>query len=239
MKTKQCYWSAIAAVALYLLATPAPSHAGIIIAAASPLNTPGTLTINFANQPEGATQVGDTVGGAPNYSFNFTTSDAGVNLSSGGSKIENATAANGFHTLMVAPQLSSIGFTYLDFQANSAQHFTPSNSDFVLTVTYVNSLGVESTTAPTALKFPWEGDNGQNQHYYVQSTAGDVMTKLSISYKPLTPDPTNNVITDIHNWDVLTAAVPAVPEPTSLVIMGLGLACWPVVRRMNRPRTSV
>lgn len=72
---------------------------------------------------------------------------------------------------------------------------------------------------PKSLNFPWEGNNGQNQHYHVLATGSDVITKVVISYDPPDPLPgeTVNAIGDIHNIDVTT-----VPEPTSLAIFGVG-----------------
>ncbi|MDX1927557.1 MAG: hypothetical protein SFV81_13630 [Pirellulaceae bacterium] len=247
-KKNQLYWIAAIALLVGVLVAPARSQAGVITVAQGQIPHPsGTQTINFAHQPLSGTVVGDTNPPNPKLFFDFTANYSKLHANGSGIDTRDMLNTNqpgpGYTTISVTPQLPWIGWTYMDFQADSFLKIappTPPNQDlseFKFTVNYVNSAGVIQSPEVVKLHFPWEGNNGDSQHYYMQADPGYVITSFSLSYS----DPNNptNTIQDMHNWDVTYAPVPGVvPEPASLAIWGSIGLCGLVVGRRRRNKQT-
>jgi hypothetical protein len=172
-------------------------------------------SVNFTPANNGTTVVGDT-NPAPVYNVFadlLSAPGAGTILHGSGSVVDTGSGGLGFYTIAIRPE-TGYAWTAIEFMLNSMQNLAKDTSER-LTITAYNGAYSESKS----LNFPWEGNNGQNQHYHVLATGSDVITKVVISYDPPDPLPgeTVNAIGDIHNIDVTT-----VPEPTSLAIFGVG-----------------
>ena len=118
---------------------------------------------------------------------------------------------SGFLDIRIRPD-AGWAWTAIEFQLDSV---IATNS--ILGVLNFRAWDQNNVAHLFAANFPWEANNGENQHYHFHADGGDVITKLDILYDPGT---TGNLIHDIHNIDVASAAV---PEPATLTMFGLGL----------------
>ncbi len=210
----------------------APARAGIVLGYEN-FNPTGPLqSVNFLNQPNAITVVGDT---NPNPQYNVdVTSLEGINLNANGSNVENGDNKKaGFSSISIAPQAGSgYNWTFIDFRLDSTNGKQPLTGDLTLTA-YTAAGGIYSASN---LNFPWNGNNGENQDYYAQATGNDRITKIVITYTDSTGG--KNTIQDIHNIDVKSAAVPE-PGTLALMICGSTFALGGVsIRRRRRAKTA-
>jgi PEP-CTERM motif-containing protein len=176
-------------------------------------------SINFSPTTSGTTILDDTNPPNPFYQTSAT-SDGIVVLHGSGSTIDNANGG-GFTLLILTPLPTPtgdlFGWTTIEFQADSLIGTQPIDT-LGLTLTATDQFGTAFSSG--SLAFPWEGNNGENQHYHVHASSGEIITQLRISYTD--PLGGGNTIQDIHNIDVHSELV-RVPEPSSFLLVGLSL----------------
>lgn len=102
-----------------------------------------------------------------------------------------------------------------------------------LTIAGVNQDGILTSYS---VNFPWEGNNGENQHYTLYATGTDVIVQVLISYQDphctsSTAGCTPNTISDIHNIDLNTRRI---PEPMTAALVGVAAAGAGFSRRRRR-----
>ena len=169
-------------------------------------------SVIFSPENSGISVVGDT-NPAPSYLV-YAESLEGLTLHGAGSSVDAGNGNPGFLSLLLYPQMGW-GWRQIEFQLNSHLNLPPQLD--ALTFTAWNQGG---TSFLFSADFPWESDNGQNQHYHFHGTDGDLITALRLDYDPGT---TGNFVGDMHNIDVNSAQVPAIPEPGTLALLGAGL----------------
>ena len=220
----------IAAVLGVALATPA--SAGFVGGYETTLCPGGTCqTVNFHSAGVGNPILGDT-NPAPVYNVQASTPDAGIVLHGSGQVVDTRLASDislsgpGFGNLLLTP-LGGYAWTFIEFQLNSTINIPVSpgvNNGLTLTAYDIN--GVAHVLPLTgSYDFPWESNNGQNQHYFVQANGGDIITSLLLTYIDPNCVPTVaacNFVGDMHNIDVQSVLNPA-PEPSSLFLLGAPL----------------
>lgn len=171
-------------------------------------------SVTFSPANSGTTVIGDT-NPAPVYDV-FIDSLEGLTLHASGSTVDTGVGGPGFSSIVIRPA-SPYAWTYIEFTMHPMLSVTPPQSGLTLTIFDQNNL-----THVFSANFPWESNQGDNQHYFAQATNGDLITKLQIDYvdPTCTSDCTPNTIQDIHNIDVASTTI---PEPASMALFGVGL----------------
>ena len=208
-----------------LLAVSVVANAGVIFdyGICNPANGDCDHSVLFSPANSGQTVTGHTLPGS-GYTV-FAESPEGLNLHGSGGSVDAGNGNDGFLSLLLYPE-SGWGWRQVEFQLNSDLNLPPQVD--VLQFTAWNQLGA---TFIFDANFPWEANNGQNQHYHFHGTDGDLITKLRLDYDPGT---TGNHIGDMHNIDVNSAVVPAIPEPGTLALVASGVVG---LSRRRRPET--
>ena len=211
---------------------PATSRATITFDLGQCVSSEGCdQTINFPGNGLGTTVVDDTNPPNPFYHVSAT-SDGTVVLDTSGGTIKNDIATAGLTRIVLTPVCPApdglcYGWTTIEFQLDSLKGAQPLGT-LGLVLTAIDQKGVSFSSG--SLAFPWEGNNGENQHYHVHSDyPNEIITQLIVTYAD--PLGGGNTIQDMHNIDVHSAPVP-VPEPSSFLLVGLSLlAIRPFLRR--------
>jgi hypothetical protein len=180
-------------------------------------------SVNFSPANNGTTVEGDTNPPKPLYKV-YIDSLEGLTLHGSGSTVDTGGNGSGFTSILLRPEL---GYAWgaIEFMLDSVLKDQPQGSAG-LKFTATDNANVEWVFNAN---FPWEGDKGENQHYHFHALNGESIYSLRIDYR----DPNGvNRINDIHNIDVNT--VSAVPEPSSLALLGLTVV--PGLRRLRRSR---
>jgi hypothetical protein len=174
-------------------------------------------SVNFTPANSGVTVIGDTNPPAPLYDV-YVTSLEGLTLHGSGSNVDTV-AGTGFDSILITPQ-SGFAWGAIEFQLDSFIKDQPVGTPGLTFIAWDQNNVAYSFDA----NFPWENNSGDNNHYHLHGTLGEVITKLEISYAdPLcAAGAVCNTIQDIHNIDVNTQEV-TVPEPATLGLLGLGL----------------
>lgn len=200
---------------------PAVGPAGFVIGQGSIATT---QSVNFTPANSGTTVVGDT-NPAPVYPV-FVDSLQGQTLHASGSTVDTGVGGPGFNSIDLRPD-TAFAWRGIEFTLDSFNNI-PLNSTNI-TITAFDDLNGDSSSA--TLTFPWEGNNGDNQHYFATADGVvDVITRLVLSYS----DPNGNTIQDIHNIDVNSVSV--VPEPSSILLSGTAIGCLIGFRSRFRAR---
>jgi len=206
--------AAIGSALAGIMLMPSIGHATIIggTEAGTCNPVPCDQTVNFAPANSGTTVVGDT-NPAPVYNV-FVDSLEGLTLHGSGSTVDTGVGGPGFLSILIRPE-AGWAWSVIDFQLDSLiSSPTPLQSGLTLTA-------IDQNSVPWVFNvdFPWEGNNGENQHYFAQGLSGELITSLQIDYT----DPNageGNTIQDIHNIDVASVRV---PEPSTLGLFSVGL----------------
>ena len=191
---------------------------------------PGCQTVGFQSN-DGTTIVGNT-NPAPIYNVYVDSLVTGVSLHGNGSNVNNS-AGNGFgfSSLVIRPE-SGWGWSTIDFQLDSLYKDQPidiGGLSFTTKDQFNNSFSMSAN-------FPWEGNKGENQHYRIDGLDGQLITSLQVDYTD--PLSMGNLISDMHNIDVKSAQVPAVPVPPSLGLLMSGLAGLGVLGRSKSKKQA-
>lgn len=176
-------------------------------------------SVNFHGAGSGTIITGNT-NPAPVYDV-VVQSLEGITLHGSGQVVDTGTGGSGFNAISITPALP-YAWTYVEFMLDATTK-THIGGELTLTVTNVDGQVVSS--AP--LDFPWEGNAGTNQHYFVQASGGDVIRSLTISYVDtdcISPTAVCNRIHSIENIDIKSTRIDIVPEPGAMALFGLGLA---------------
>lgn len=175
-------------------------------------------SVNF--HPSVGTVIPGNTNPAPVYDV-VAQSPEFITLHGSGQVIDTGPGGSGFNALVITPALP-YAWTYVEFMLDAT---TKTHVGGALTLTVTNASGQSFSSG--ALNFPWEGDAGTNQHYFVQATGGDVIRSLTISYVDTdctSPTDVCNRIHSIENIDIKSTRIEAVPEPTTMALFGFGLA---------------
>jgi hypothetical protein len=211
---------------------PATSNAGFVIDTGFS-NVLNEQTINFSGHPTGITITGNT-NPAPVYNVDAISND-GSTLEGTGSSVGNA-AGNNFGLTDITFQIqnpSQFQWDYFDMQLDSLNKIA-ANSGNEITITL---LGGTTTAADTAtLPFPYEGNNGENQHFEAYATGSDYFTGIRVQYSVR---PTADAIQDLHNLDVGTAGVAQIiPEPSSAALLPVLFGAFGLIGARVRRKKS-
>ncbi len=196
-----------AVLMLVLLVRASPAHATLLFYYGMCNTSDGCdQTINFDPATTGVTVVDDTNPPNPYYHTTATSLDGEV-LHAAGSTIDTVNGT-GFNGLLLVPDIGW-GWGAIEFQLDTIDN-TLAIGTTGLTLTAWDQNGTPFTFSAN---LPWEGNKGENQHYYLLGTNGEAITKLQIN--------SVNAIQDIHNIDV--NSVRTVSEPGTLTLFGIGL----------------
>ena len=191
---------------------------------------PGCQTVGFQSN-DGTTIVGNT-NPAPVYNVYVDSLVTDVSLHGNGSNVNNSLGqGSGFTSLLIRPE-SGWGWSTIDFQLDSLYKDQPidiGGLSFTAKDQSGNSFSMDAN-------FPWEGDKGENQHYRFDALDGQLITSLQLDYTD--PLGNGNLISDMHNIDVKSAQVPAVPVPPSLGLLMSGLAGLGVLGRSKSKKQA-
>lgn len=213
-----------------LAGLPTAASASIVFQQAQCVSSEGCdQTINFnpsAGGPiTGTVIVGDT-NPAPVYLVKAESIETPqLTLHGAGSHIANDTAKDGWNKIeiYVAPG-EGYAWDAFEFQLD---HLKPdNNAPFPSGTIQLEAYSLLINAWVTdSLDFPYEGDNGENQHYKITASGGDLFDRIRIIY-----DSADYRIHEVHNIDVHSVSV---PEPSGLALVGLGLigACLTTRRR--------
>lgn len=180
-------------------------------------------SVNFSPANSGTTVVGDTNPPAPLYNV-FADSLEALTLHASGSTVDTGPGGPGITSIQFRPE-AGYAWGAFEFQLDSSNGDQPLHSTG-LTFTVVDQFN--NSTVFSDVEFPWEGNTGENQHYHFHAINGEVITLVRIDYSD--PLGEGNTINDIHNIDVNTRFV---PEPSTVVLLGLGLISLGWIRRMR------
>jgi hypothetical protein len=194
-----------------LLALPSVSHGAYVITYGF-VNSPELQGVSFAPPTTGTTITGNT-NPPPTYDVSVTSLE-GITLRGGGRNVTNNTNADaGFREVDIFNS-AGVQWTYLDVQLDSLLATAPPEA--LLTISVFQGATLVATQT---LLFPWEGNQGENQHYMVFATGTDWFNRVRIDYNS-----TTNTIQDMHHINVSsTIRLTVVPAPPSAVLAGAGV----------------
>ena len=198
-----------------LLAAPAVSHGAYVITFGS-TSSPELQGVTFAPPTVGTTVTGSTTG-VPSFDVSVSSLE-GITLRGAGQSVTNNTSNAGFRAVAIAPE-AGIQLTYLDFQLDSLINTVPVGSTG-LTITVFQGA---TLVASSALAFPWQGTQADNQSYMVFATGSDWFNRVEIRYTP-PAGAANNSIEAVERINVSTTIrLTVVPAPPSATLAGAGL----------------
>ena len=186
-------------------------------------------SVNFSPANSGTTVIGNANPPAPFYNV-YIDSLEGLTLHGSGSTVDTGGGPlSGFNSILIRPQ---DGYTWgaIEFQLDSVIG-TRNRVAGGLTFTAYDATNVGFSFLAN---LPWEGNNGENQHYQFHAINDEVITSLQISYAdPFcgTTPAFCNTIHDIHNIDVNTTTMIPEPETYAMLLAGLGLMGFIARRR--------
>jgi hypothetical protein len=177
-------------------------------------------SVNFSPANSGTTVVGNTNPPLPLYDV-FAQSLDGATLHGSGSTVDTGVGGPGITSIQFWPE-AGYAWGAFEFQLDSANgDQTVGTAGLTFTV-----FDGDGTPFVFLANFPWEGDNGENQHYHFHATNGEVIALVRIDYSD--PLGQGNTINDIHNIDVNTRLV---PEPSTVALLAIGLISLGWIRR--------
>lgn len=176
------------------------------------LNPSGQQSVGFTPPSIGTSITGNTNPPSPLYTVTAT-SPEGIVLNGNGQNV-SSNAGTGFKEISFKAQ-AGYAWTYFDLRIHPLITGIVTDKELKFNV-YTNAADALPVFSGDFI-FPWESNAGDNQHYYAQATGASTFSRVDIIYSPIAAHSLNG-IQDIHNIDVVTA----VPEPSSIALLGTG-----------------